>query len=359
MSEPTKPNPLDKIVREGDEARQKYIEQALHANDEAASGAKMSDLFNKDSSVYQSGEVKPKPEVKEAPPKPTHDAEGFPIMERVHTYREDLADIVNSDKLSLSRIAMMQDNAAQNNKSTESAPQKPKFNILTIISTILIILSMVIIGLVFWLESKGKAPVKTEAPAERYIILSEDRELVDIDKITKTEVTASIRSTTANFKEEDSVKEIIPVTNVSGAAERASLQALLDKTNAKLPDSLKRNLYSGFFLGLYSEKGVTYPFLITFVDSYDIAFAGMLEWEGFMRDDLSWLFDTKPRQATTTLALSFKDRIIANKDARSFEDASGKTAFFYTFLDSHTLLFAKSAGTVREVTDRLRQAKFQ
>lgn len=355
-------DPIRKIVAEGDEARNKYLEKALHANEEAVSGAKMTDLFNKDSLVYKDPAAPHKltsTQANQLPSeKPTVDAEGFPIVDPVHTYREDLAGIVNADKLSLSRIAMMQGAANQNAKVGE-APKKPKLNMFAIGSIILLILSIIVVVAATFIVNWQKAPVQEDAPQERYIILSDDNELLDMDRITKTEVTATLKSGAQEFKEEDSVKEIIPISKASGVAERISLQALLDKTNAKLPDNLKRNFYSSFFLGLYSERGVTYPFLITFVDSYDIAYAGMLEWEGLLRDDISWLFDTKPRVATTTLALNFKDRIILSKDTRSFEDASGKTAFFYTFLDSHTLLLAKSAGTVREVTDRLRQAKFQ
>lgn len=352
-------DPIRKIAEEGDEARSKYLEKALHANEEAASGAKMTDLFDKDSLVYKDPSHKlTNSQANQLPPKPTVDAEGFPIVDPVHTYREDLANIVNADKLSLSRIAMMQGVANQGSRVGES-PRKPKTNWFAIGSIILVILSITVVVAATLIINWQKAPVQEVTPKERYIILSEDRELLDMDKITKTEVTTSIKASLQEFKEEDSVKEIIPISSAGGAPERISLQAFLDKTGAKLPEELKRNYYSGFFLGLHSEKGATYPFLITFADSYDIAYAGMLEWEGSMRDDMSWLFDTRPRVATTTLALNFKDRIILSNDVRSFEDATGRTAFFYTFLDSHTLLFAKSAGTVREVTDRLRQAKFQ
>lgn len=355
-------DPIRKISEEGDEARNKYLEKALHANEEAASGAKMTDLFNKDSIVYKDPGAPHKPTNSQAnqlpPEKPTVDAEGFPIVDPVHTYREDLANIVNADKLSLSRIAMMQGIANQNTKVFE-APKKPKLNMFVVGSIVLLVLSVVVVVVATLIAGYQRAPVKVDAPKERYIILSEDRLLLETDKITKSEVTAAIKASLQEFKEEDSIKEIIPISSASGAPERISLQTLLDKISAKLPEELKRNYYSGFFLGLHSEKGATYPFLITFVDSYDIAYAGMLEWEGTMRDDMSWLFDTRPRVATTTLALNFKDRIILSNDVRSFEDATGRTAFFYTFLDSHTVLFAKSAGTVREVTDRLRQAKFQ
>ncbi len=71
------------------------------------------------------------------------------------------------------------------------------------------------------------------------------------------------------------------------------------------------------------------------------------------------MFDTNVKVGTTTLQLSFKDRVIVNTDARTFEDPTGKVAFFYTFIDPNTIVFARNAETIKKVVDRLREAKFQ
>ncbi len=348
--------------KSGDEAREKYLEKSLHANDAAASGSKLSDLYNKDSSIYKDANPAPKPVPEPLPPKPTVDADGYPIIDQVRTYREDLADIVSKDKLSLSRIAMMEGTA---NKGLEkdATPPKKKVNLMLIISIALIVLGIGIAGGVFMLaiqrNSMEGTPV-AEIPKENYIIFSESNMPLRITGTTKTEIGAQIANAMEKFREEGSVKEVIPVPgSAEDASDRAPLYDLFTATNARMPEALPRSIADRFFLGLYSQKGVAYPFLLYYVDSYDIAYPAMLEWEGFMPDDMSWMFPVPARTGDAVPEFKFKDRVIANTDARSYEDAEGKSAFFYMFLDDHTILMARTTDTVRMIQDRLRQAKFQ
>ena len=353
------------LPKEGDELKKQYLEKALNANSEAASGAKFSDLFDKDSSVYE----KPQPTEEEKakieeekkknapPPKPTTDAEGFPIIEPVRTYKEDLADIVNKDKISLERIAMMQSDADR--KAPEAPkPEEKKGRRLLWAGGALVALGIIIIAGISVFGGK-RAASPAEPQKEKYIIFAESKQDINITNVTKTEIEAIIRKLAGNFKEQDSVKEIVPTLSAAPLDERATLQILWDKTGARIPDDLFRTLHSRFFLGLYSKGGATSPFLLFYTSSYDIAYPALLRWEGFMQDDFNWLYDSRPKAGTTTLSLSFKDKVISNLNARSFEDASGKAAFFYLFLDQNTILFARAPEAVRMVQDRVRQAKFQ
>lgn len=346
--------------KDGDNLKEKYLEQALHANDEAVSGAKFTDLLNKDSAVYKDEEKpkEPKPEPKIELPKV--DEEGYPIIEQVHTYKEDLAGVVNRDKLSLSRIAMMEGTANKGVPKTD-APAQKKSNLFLIISIALIIMSVGIIGGVLTLvanknSAANQAPV--QAAPQKYIIFSESKGNLNI-KSTRSEIAGQMDGLIGGFKEENSVMEAVVRVGNASTSDEASLEDLLSVTEARLPDSLRRTLVSKFFLGIHSIKGFSYPFLLIGADSYDIAYPGLLSWEGLMPSDLSWLFPLPQKIGTSTPTLSFKDRIIANLNARSYEDEQGKTVFFYVFLDDHKILFARTADTLRMVQDRLRQAKFQ
>lgn len=347
----------------GDELKQQYLEKALHANDEAASGAKFTDLFDKNSSVYKdpTGPVEEAPKPK-APEKPLVDAEGYPIIQNVHTYKEDLAGIINSDKLSLSRIAMMQENANRGTSASVAPEPMPKKSIFFyILSVSLVLIGIGVVGGIFVLVNSKKeevAPVVT--PKEKYIIFSEDKQDIDITKASKSEITGEMKNIMTKFREEDSILQVVPLTTVDEITYKANLGTLLETLDQRAPDELLRTLSSQFFLGYHSRKGKTDPFLLMFTNSYDLAYPALLEWEGFMKDDLTWIFETNIKNASSTpVTLSFKDRIIANTDARSFEDEAGRVAFFYTFLDPNTILFARNADTVRKVVDRLREAKFQ
>jgi hypothetical protein len=348
---------MSDLFQSGDEAKNKYLDKALHANDEAVSGSKFTDLMNKDSSIYQGmpkvEEKKPEPEI---PEKPTVDADGYPIISPVHTFRADLTGIISDDKLSMSRIAMMQ----TGNKPAPEIGKKPPMSlqnkIYLITGIILVVLSIGVLGGVFVLNSpKSDTATPVVKVKEKYLIFAEKKETYNITKSTKSEMESFIKNSVSKFKEEDSVSEIIPaITDEGDGLEyRAPLQTVLNKTNSRIPDELSRTLYDKFFLGMYSKKGITNPFLIIYTNSYDIAYPSLLNWEGLMQDDFNWFFGTSKER------LNFTDRIIANKDVRSLEDSSSKVLFFYTFIDDHTILFARTTDTVRKVMDRVREAKFQ
>ncbi len=345
----------------GDELKRQYMEKALHANEEAMGDSKMTDLLNKDSNVYKDPNAELPKEKPIVPEKPTIDAEGYPIIHNVHTYREDLAGIINSDKLSLSRIAMMQEDA--NRKTEEPSKEealKKKSMIFYIISISLVLIGIGIIGGIFVLtQNKKAAAVQAIVPKEKYILFAEQKKELNITKATKTEVSKDIKDFSIQFQEEDSMMEIVPSITTDSGLYKADLNTLFGTLYQRIPDELLRTLYPKYFLGLYSKKGKTDPFLLMFTNSYDISYPALLDWEGFMKDDLTWIFDTNVKVDNVTPKLGFKDRVVANTDARSFEDDGGRVAFFYTFIDPNTILFARNTDTVRKVVDRLREAKFQ
>lgn len=352
------PNPF----QEGDELKQQYMEKALHANEEAMGDAKFTDLIDKNSNVYKDPNAEIPKEKAPAPEKPTVDADGYPIIQNVHTYKEDLAGIINSDKLSLSRIAMMQENA--NRKSdipTLEENNKKKSVIFYVLSISLGLISIGIIGGIYVLTNqKNSAQSENVIPKEKYILFAEKKNDLDITKTTRTELGLTIKKLVSAFKEEDSVMELIPTITLDSNTYRQNLEPLLVQLNQRVPNELLRTLAPKYFLGLYSKKGKTEPFLLMFTNSYDIAYPSLLDWEGFMKDDLNWLFDTNILSASSTpVKLGFKDRVVVNTDARSLEDPDGRVAFFYTFIDPNTILFARNSDTVRKVVDRLREAKFQ
>ncbi|MDB5204534.1 MAG: hypothetical protein JWP09_562 [Candidatus Taylorbacteria bacterium] len=348
--------------QEGDEARNKYMEKALHANEEAMGGAKFSDLIDKNSNVYKDPNPAEPRERTPIPEKPTVDSEGYPIIQHVHTYKEDLEGIINSDKLSLSRIAMMQEGANRRTEAPSKAEAEEKKSIIFyIISISLVLIGVGIIGGIYMLTvSKKQAAVQqAAAPKEKYILFSEQNKTVNITKASKSEIGQEIRNIQSGFQDEDSMLEIVPAISDDSGTYRADISTLFSTTNQRAPDELLRTIYPKYFLGLYSKKGKTDPFLLMFTNSYDAAYPALLDWEGFMRDDMSWMFDTNIKTGTTTSALSFKDRVVNNTDARSLEDSTGRVAFFYTFIDPNTILFARNTDTVKKVVDRLREAKFQ
>jgi hypothetical protein len=354
--------PMIDPLEPGDDLKKQYLDKALHANDEAVSGSKFTDLINKDSSVYQNpNPVEPR-EKTVIPEKPKVDAEGFPIIEKVHTFKEDLAGIIKEDSLSLSRIAMMQSGQTNNSESVKKEKIEKTNSIYYVVGIALILVAIGLIGgALVNLGKQQEVVVIPTVEKEKYLIFAERNEELNLSNTTKSEVSATIKSIASKFREEDSVLEIEPILKDVGAESKVTTSTFFDKLGARIPDSLQRTIPSKFFLGLYSKKGRTDPFLLIYTSSYDIAFPALLEWEGYMQDDFDWMFDTRQVSVSgnAPAVFSFKDKIVSNKDVRSFEDEDGRTAFFYSFIDPQTILFAKTSDTMRKVIDRIREAKFQ
>jgi hypothetical protein len=104
------------------------------------------------------------------------------------------------------------------------------------------------------------------------------------------------------------------------------------------------------------------PFIIMKVNSFDIAFAGMLEWEQTMSSDLSPFFgdpvvitfDPSARTDTQVREAFFKDMIASNKNARLLLDQNGSDRIIYTFVDQNTILITKNKETLDVLLPRIR-----
>ncbi len=144
-----------------------------------------------------------------------------------------------------------------------------------------------------------------------------------------------------------------------------SIQELITALAPNIPDSLARTFDPNYYLlGIHVFDG-NEPFLILKVDSYEQAFSGMLEWERTMPQELSPVFIGMPRPrtqtelagvstttATTVLPTQFKDKIIANHDARALINDQGDTLLLWAFIDRTTLVITTNENTLAELISR-------
>ena len=166
----------------------------------------------------------------------------------------------------------------------------------------------------------------------------------------------------------------------------AELLALL---GPEIPTELLRTLEPSYLLGVHSFDH-NQPFLILKIDSYDVAYRGMLGWERTMAADLSPLFErqvsptivkdlppvlptasTSVQTATTTatstpqapaaaiIATEFVDRVVENHDARVLLNNDKKILLLWTFLDRRTIAITTNEATLREVISRVAQTPIQ
>ena len=118
-----------------------------------------------------------------------------------------------------------------------------------------------------------------------------------------------------------------------------------------MPPILLRSLRPDFMLGTHSFNK-NQPFLVLKTDYYDNAFAGMLEWEGHLTEDLLTLFGQENRVQELSQR-KWGDMVIKNKDTRVLLDFDGNIALVYAFKDQRTLIITTSEDTLLEVSRRL------
>ncbi len=145
-----------------------------------------------------------------------------------------------------------------------------------------------------------------------------------------------------------------------------SIQDLITAIAPNIPDSLKRTFDPNYYLlGIHVFDG-NEPFLVLKVDSYEQAFSGMLEWERTMSQELSPAFIRTPRPHTQSelvgvststpdavvLPTQFKDKIVANHDARALINDQGDILLLWAFIDRTTLVITTNENTLAEIISR-------
>ena len=109
--------------------------------------------------------------------------------------------------------------------------------------------------------------------------------------------------------------------------------------------------------GVHSFDG-NHPFLVLKTGFYENAFAGMLEWERYMKDDLAPLFGPAKTKIPSGQIVAdtvqepelvFVDSVIKNKDTRILRGKNGKTELLYSFVDKNTIIITTNEHTLEEV----------
>jgi hypothetical protein len=155
-----------------------------------------------------------------------------------------------------------------------------------------------------------------------------------------------------------------PSNNAKGETVPVEMPApeLFQYFAAHVPPALVRTIKAPYLLGIHSFDE-NQAFLIAQVDSYETAYAGMLEWESTMYTDLQPLFIRTPPVHLTGTATStpaepgvimtgFVDKIVENRDVRAKVTEQGDLLLFWTFLNRSTVLIATNEFTLREVISR-------
>lgn len=152
---------------------------------------------------------------------------------------------------------------------------------------------------------------------------------------------------------------------------------LFEKLETKVPGALVRTTTETMDFGFHALQE-NEPFWMLNVNSYDVAFRAMFEWEDTMRYDLSPLFGEAPVPQNTTQTgtttdqtastspevkplptLRFEDITIVNKEARALKDENGKIVLLWAAPDTNSIIITTNKTTLEVLINRLNTRPYQ
>jgi hypothetical protein len=261
-------------------------------------------------------------------------------LSTLRTYQGDVAEFIKDKNKSTLSIALeekhKQEREEDKQEETEQEPSSPKnlganFTALMLSITLLIAGVFASIFIFDYITTPKELDVSLKTD-----IIPYNNEIV-LANISSESFVTEIK----NLPAQNGIS-IINITNNQGNQINTS-SSFFDFLNIRAR-TVTRYLDKNFVLGVNGEDSL---FLIFETSDFGATFSGMLDWEKYLEEDLSFMFKT--RDVADDSSFSWKDAIIKNKDARILSNNKGDSRVYYSFLDKNTLVITSSEKTLTDI----------
>ena len=302
----------------------------------------------------------------------------------IHTFQSDVANAIHTDNVSMIKVALAEKKRQERQGTFDQTTDTPKVNKnLIAIIILFVVLTIIAAGVWFaWSYFKNPQSATSIANSSTGITVHppiefEQSTLVDIVGKYPSDIGSAVSAERNKEISFGTMKQIIftekndsvsgNATGTTGDLRAATLAEWLQAIRSRAPDTLIRSLDPSFTFGIYAYTPHT-SFVLIKVRSYDNTYAGMLQWEPYMKSDLNGeVVDTsssntagKVPGGTSTTAESntleakvFTDKVINNKDVRVLLNNAGGVELLYSFIDHNTLVITSNEQTLKEIIVRL------
>lgn len=282
-------------------------------------------------------------------------------LQSLHTFKQDLQQVVRDQKISAVRAAALQQDKRREPQSdvpTEQ-PRSSRVRNFVLLGLLLVFLGGAALFGVY-VVVKGRATPLPQQPTDSLVFAEQSVSLAldgQAPQQLKSLLSEARGAASASL---GSVTRIAPIkTEIteSGEATRlATLSEFFAALGISPPSELLRALSQEFFFGLHTvDKNA--PLLVIPVLSYDRAFAGMLQWESHINADLAPVYTRVPDLTANESGIpqrrTFSDVVMRNYDVRALTDDNGEVVLFYSFPTRNILIIAESPYTFTELLSRL------
>lgn len=295
-------------------------------------------------------------------------------LKTVRTYKDDATSSIQDKNLSAVSIAAAESKKRAEQRRNLRPSDKPSTfarSLTIIVISLTLVASGIAVSTFFYKASKKGSGI--EARKEITSLIFADAQIeIDISELSDASLLERLNRETqdSNTSLGGVVHLLLTEKGLSGQT-IVSSKRFLRKISGNIPDRFIRSLDDTFMLGVHTLGG-NYPFLVFKTQSFDNAFASMLDWEETMNEDLSPLFGDILSEITTkgteqvdsTALLSrifipriFSDVIVRNNDTRILRDDEGGIALIYGFPRVDTIIIATHENTFFEVFKRMTVAR--
>lgn len=326
----------------------------------------------------------------------------------IRTLQGDIAQTVHSQNISVADIALAEQKRARASVPPPVAEDSSgKWWIMG--TGLFIFLGIAVIAGVFYFFPPQEDVPIVEGPQDT-LLNADDRTVLDTAGMTFESFAKRVTDTLLVQGGPGTIRgvSLVRVLGEGSNVKHITTEEFFTLLASRAPARLIRSLSDGFVFGIATPTSKPSAFLLFKTNSYETAFAAMLEWEDLIADDLPFITytmtapetlvatttassteDTASSTAATTTATGatttttttqnasttatttatsvpefvpppsrFTDIVVKNKDARALVYPDGTTRLLYAFPDKDTLIIAQNKETLSLLIDRLSAARF-
>ena len=300
-------------------------------------------------------------------------------LKPLKTYQSDVSEAIKRDNVSVIKMALAEKKRQEAEGLTKQAvvTDSKKASLFFVLSAALIVAGIALIVYFSFFHSNNQGSV---VGLPQNLIYAEKNTELKLDKADPAVLISGVGKTKQSSRPAGTIENLLLTetdvgtsTREVGARHLITGSRLVTLLDTRIPAPLFRSIQDPYMLGIYQPQSTpsSEVFMILKSDSYDIAYAGMLEWEGTLKQDMTPLFsipqnfNAAPSGTASTTASSsassssqpFKDRLIQNRDTRVLTDQSGKVVFLYSFVDPNTIIFTQSEEAFKEIVGRYLESR--
>lgn len=288
-----------------------------------------------------------------------------PPVGGVQTMRGDYAEAVTDEKRTLADVAMQ---AQENRRAAHSGAatnvvrvqRKSPTRVYALLIVVLLIASISLIAFKFFYTGEPQDPFEKFAVTSA--ILPNEQIGISADEFQRGFEDVMLEIATETEVQENEIVHIYftdgPVPkkrdiDIDNPVQITDISTFFTLVSRNIPMQLNRALdQNNYVYGIYGlPGGERSQFMILKPKTYEGGFAGMLEWEDTMAEDLSLIL-----QIDQLHVAEYQDRLMFNKDVRILNTSRGDTVILYSFVDANTILIVKDEQSFRDILTRLFQS---